>query len=336
MIRLRVNERALALLVAGGILVSSSVAAHKLVKKEVYAGSTTQEEYIVDSNIDPIDESENVIELKSITMVPEEETESEVLSPFEEQLNYQYIPAVEATTGVNVRTGPSTEYDVIGGLTEGTKMPLINKYSEWSKIDYFGREAYVCNDYIKDTKMITGTPEKLVYCNQDTVLTDENKMNHDLFKYEVCPVYKEYPDGYLVSANDILGIIPKSCATELTGAYAIVDISNQIVEIYRDNELILRTPCVTGKDASPTTIGCHTIHSEKHHDYLEGPGYRSYVDHFLAFHNGEGLHDASWRQIFGTSGYHESGSHGCVNLPQDIIEEVNNTLDTGDTVIVKH
>ena len=69
--------------------------------------------------------------------------------------------------------------------------------------------------------------------------------------------------------------------------------------------------------------------------YLTGPGYRSYVNHFLAFNGREGLHDASWRSIFGTNDYHSGGSHGCVNLPIPFAEKVNDTMSSNDKVLVK-
>lgn len=332
---LKVNRALLLALVAGGtITFTTSFGSRKVPASHAEMIPNNSEKQIVEQTETY---SSNNIEIDNQVYQIEEETNLEtILSPFEEKLNYEYIDAVEATTGVNIRKGPSTEYDVIGGLTPGSRLPIINEYSEWYRVDYFGKEAFVNKNYVKKTRIITGTPEKVVYCHEDTILTDENKENHQLYKYEICLVYKEYPDGYLVAANDILGIVPKSHVTELKGAYAVVDLSDQKVDIYRDNELVLSTPCTTGKDATPTTVGCHQIHSEKHHDYLVGPDYKSYVTHFLAFHNGEGFHDASWRSVFGNDGYHENGSHGCVNLPEEVIEEVNNTLDTGDTVIVKH
>ena len=322
--KFKLNPRAVAAIMAGGI-VFSACSMRKEVKSEVYA-----------DQIQPKDSIEYCLdEVSEETINNEElyETEEEL---YIEEKPYQYIPAVEATTGLNVRTGPSTDYDVIGGMTTGARLPYKAHDLGWYQIDYYGREAYVCGDYVNETSIITGTPKKIMYCNQDTLLTDEYGVNHDLPRNELCLVYDEYPDAYLVAANNQLGIAPKVCLTELEGTFAVVDISDQRVDIYKDNELLLSTPCVTGKDTTPTTEGCHTIHSEKHHDYLIGPGYKSYVDHFLAFHNGEGLHDASWRSVFGNDGYHESGSHGCVNLPQEVIEDVNNILDTNDTVLVKH
>ena len=55
----------------------------------------------------------------------------------------------------------------------------------------------------------------------------------------------------------------------------------------------------------------------------------------MPYNGGEGLHDADWKSLFGNDGYHEKGSHGCVNMPPEITEEVNKNLQVGDTIVVK-
>ena len=322
MTNLRVNSKLLAIFMAGNIVLTGFAIRRDIAKNRAYAdnapANNIEETYDYDNELR--------IEEQNIDLEPVQE----------ETKNYYYIPAIEAKTGVNVRRGPSTDDDVIGGMTPGSRLPLIGIVDNWFKINYFGEEAYVSTDYANEADIIAGKPNKIVICNQETTLTTENGYTTQLPQYELCFVYQEFDDKYLVSANNTLGTVSKYNCSDLNGIYAVVDLSDQRVDIYKDNEVVLSTPCVTGKDSSPTTVGYHQIHSEKHHDYLEGPGYKSYVDHFLAFHNGEGLHDAQWRTIFGNDGYHENGSHGCVNLPHAVIEDVNNLLDTSDTVIVKH
>lgn len=325
---IKTNNKLLAGVIAAGIafsLVNFNGCAKR--EKDVYAA--TNPETSIEQTVEE-ERSVSPVEVETELTIAPEVTQQPKYN------NYYYVPAVQATTGVNVREGPSKEYDVIGGLTTYTRMPLIQEGEEWDKINYYGREAYVNKNYVEETEMIFGAPTKVVFCHEDTILKDEETGTNYLVPiYELGLVYDETNDYYLADVNDRMGLIPKSSTTELKGAYAVVDISDQRVEVYHDNALLLSTPCVTGKDATPTTVGFHTIHSEKHHDYLRGDGYESYVDHFLAFHNGEGLHDASWRSIFGNEGFHESGSHGCVNLPKEDIEEVNDALEVGDHVLVK-
>lgn len=54
----------------------------------------------------------------------------------------------------------------------------------------------------------------------------------------------------------------------------------------------------------------------------------------MPFHNGVGLHDASWRSEFGGTIYKYSGSHGCVNLPYSAAKAIYAEAEIGTTVIV--
>ena len=53
------------------------------------------------------------------------------------------------TDGVNVRSGPGTDYRILGKLTFNDPISVISKYnSSWSKILYKGKTAYVSNSWI--------------------------------------------------------------------------------------------------------------------------------------------------------------------------------------------
>ena len=137
-------------------------------------------------------------------------------------------------------------------------------------------------------------------------------------------VYGSDQDRLLVYADGRLGYVENREYNTLDGTYTIVDLSDQRIDLYKDNELLYSSPVVTGKDGMETSIGCYPVWYEKHNDYLRGPGYSVYVRNFYAFCGGQGLHDADWRSSFGSEEYHSGGSHGCVNLPKetgDIISE---------------
>lgn len=52
------------------------------------------------------------------------------------------------TDSLNVRSGPSTSYSVLGKLKKGTKVYVISEASGWSKINYNGKDAYVSSRYL--------------------------------------------------------------------------------------------------------------------------------------------------------------------------------------------
>jgi lipoprotein-anchoring transpeptidase ErfK/SrfK len=60
-----------------------------------------------------------------------------------------------------------------------------------------------------------------------------------------------------------------------------------------------------------------------------------FVQYWMPFYQGFGLHDASWRNgNFGGQDYYYGGSHGCVNLPLATAEFLYNWADIGTPVWV--
>ncbi|MGN8818652.1 L,D-transpeptidase family protein [Oribacterium sp. HCP28S3_H8] len=119
-----------------------------------------------------------------------------------------------------------------------------------------------------------------------------------------------------------------------------VDITNQNMYCYVNNQLVLSSPCVTGRaNKHDTMLGVHTINAKQTDRYLEGYNddgskYKSHVNYWMPFYKGQGLHDASWRSKFGGNIYTYAGSHGCVNLPPDIAAALYNIAYVGMPVVV--
>ena len=68
-----------------------------------------------------------------------------------------------------------------------------------------------------------------------------------------------------------------------------------------NGEQILETDCVTGTYGTDrqTPGGVYSVYYRQSPDVLEGPGYSSPVEYWMAFNGGIGLHDANWRSEFG-------------------------------------
>jgi lipoprotein-anchoring transpeptidase ErfK/SrfK len=62
--------------------------------------------------------------------------------------------------------------------------------------------------------------------------------------------------------------------------------------------------------------------------------YTSFVNFWMPFYKGYGLHDASWRGSFGGTIYYSSGSHGCINLPYNAAATLYEHTEVGTPVIV--
>ncbi|HMI34191.1 MAG TPA: SH3 domain-containing protein [Propionibacteriaceae bacterium] len=53
-----------------------------------------------------------------------------------------------ATVGLNIRSGPSTTTDILGGLFRGQTVTAISSSQGWTKISYDGSTAYVASRYL--------------------------------------------------------------------------------------------------------------------------------------------------------------------------------------------
>ena len=58
---------------------------------------------------------------------------------------------------LNVRTGPGTDYDLQGTLTQGSEVQVLAQEGEWSRIQYNGTEAYVSSQYLTEASVFDTT-----------------------------------------------------------------------------------------------------------------------------------------------------------------------------------
>ena len=119
-------------------------------------------------------------------------------------------------------------------------------------------------------------------------------------------------------------------------SYVEVNLTEQHVYVYKDGELVVSTDCVTGNvfNNCGTHTGAYAIAYKQKDATLRGDDYESHVNYWMPFHNGEGLHDATWRSKFGGTIYQGNGSHGCVNLPLSAAKSIYEVVDAGWPVLV--
>ena len=128
------------------------------------------------------------------------------------------------------------------------------------------------------------------------------------------------------------------------GTYVEIDIENQMVYYYEDGQCLVETTCVTGTGSVPrrsTPTGVFHIYDKQRSRTLYGDiqadgsyGYASFVNYWMRFCGGCGLHDATWRDSFGGDIYWDSGSHGCVNLPYEAAAQMYEIVEEGTPCIV--
>ena len=123
------------------------------------------------------------------------------------------------------------------------------------------------------------------------------------------------------------------------GSYIEVDLASQHVYCYKDGSLFYDAPCVSGTNSVPsrrTVTGIFEIYMKERNRILRGANqeYASFVDFWMPFYEGYGLHNAPWRGEFGGDIYEYSGSHGCVNLSYGAAETIWDNYAVGTPVIV--
>lgn len=133
---------------------------------------------------------------------------------------------------------------------------------------------------------------------------------------------------YLYSAND-------RSQNDIGGTYVEICISQQKMWCYKDGQLVVETPVVTGSHATgyDTPAGSVWAIDGKKSDY-DFTLYTAHVMFWLPFNDQVGIHDSSWRSEYGGDIYLTNGSHGCVNTPYNAAEKIFNTVGIGDPVIV--
>jgi len=126
----------------------------------------------------------------------------------------------------------------------------------------------------------------------------------------------------------------ESSSCDYTDA-VVISIAEQMIYVYKNGVCICSDSCVTGKNSTPTPRGEFEIEDKELCRTLTGKDYEVEVQFWMPFYDGCGMHDASWREVFGGDIYEENGSHGCVNLDYSTAETIYYNCSVGTPVIVK-
>ena len=258
------------------------------------------------------------------------------------------------TTGsLNFREEPTANSKKISTFAPNTELQVIASIenSEWLLVKYNGVLGYVHSGYVismldrvnelyPELQLTSLTTQKVVEVTTGLNFRTGNSTEFPslglLEKYESLRVIGEYDGWYFVMTNDYnFGFVSASYTKVLEDRFVIVDKSEQQLYLYDDNELLYTTPVTTGKDETPSDTGSFKIKYKATDVVLsDNETYWSPVRYWMPYNGGEGLHDADWRTVFGTDSYHYGGSHGCINMPVDITDEIYNNVEAGTKVLV--
>ncbi len=107
-------------------------------------------------------------------------------------------------------------------------------------------------------------------------------------------------------------------------SYAEVNVASQHMWLYKSGELAMESNIVTGNPGTghDTPTGAFHIRALRTDTTLNGEDYSVDVAYFIVFADDIGFHDAVWQPYFGGDLYRTNGSHGCVNMPLESVEEM--------------
>jgi hypothetical protein len=122
---------------------------------------------------------------------------------------------------------------------------------------------------------------------------------------------------------------------DIGNTYVEIDLTNQHLWFYKNGALISQGNIVTGNVSADNTTpaGIYKLKYKQKDAILRGRDYASPVTFWMPFNGGIGLHDASWRSVFGGKIYKTNGSHGCVNLPYNLAKAIFENIQAGVPVV---
>ena len=274
-------------------------------------------------------------------------TESSVETNIEHELRNDIAIT---TSRLNFRKQPNIDSERILTFEENTELQVLAETDNgWLLVKSNNVLGYVSKEYtISMHEMLNNiypdlvedlTLQKVVYATQDLNVRSGNSIETEaidlLERLESVRVYGEFGDWYLIMTNNhTFGFVHKDYTKELDEEFVIVDLDQQKLYLYNGTDQYIQTPVTTGKDSTPSDKGLFKIYYKSRNTPLIGDDYNVTVDYWMNYNNGEGLHDASWRSVFGTNSYHTNGSHGCINIPPHLADDVYEYTQIGTKVLV--
>lgn len=113
-----------------------------------------------------------------------------------------------ANQSVNVRSGPSTDYDKLGGLSANDEVKITGQADTgWYRIEYKGGEAYVSNSYLVSEKVEVKQPT-------ETPSNSGGNSENNSAKYK-----NDYGQTYGMTPQEVAAAFGQPIGTVIDGSY---------------------------------------------------------------------------------------------------------------------
>ena len=270
---------------------------------------------------------------------------------------YYYIEKdydiVRTSSGLYFRTGPSTNEPDMCLLKKNTELtvlgraiPYYNPDDVWYLVKYKDQIGFVNAAYtisLKD-KLRSTIPDvedltikNMAYVtNRTDLLNSKGESYKRIEAYQLVKVLIEYDNFTLIEYGESIGLVHSSDIKKYSGTFVVVDLSDQKVYMYCNTDMVFEDVCTTGKNSTPTDVGAFKVSERTNHRYFSEDAQARYM--WARFDGGNGLHDAPWEDNskFGSDSFRKnSGSKGCVRLPDSAAIFLKDYVDVGTKVLVK-
>ena len=183
----------------GGSVITTVADLTTELESKTEEGSTSVQETVTEDETTFVEESTTEIETTTVTEnTTKEETTTEVETTTEEKTTVSYtVTAIDKTmyvkSTVNVRSGPTKDFDKIGSLTKGKSVKVTGKSDQtnWYRIDYNGKVGYVSDSYLqaKPLPEQETTTKALDKTSNLEKIINSQKLNP--FRSDFTPAYEE-------------------------------------------------------------------------------------------------------------------------------------------------
>lgn len=194
---------------------------------------------------------------------------------------------------------------------------------------YIEIDSLYAQDYLNtNSSTLSSIVRERIYA----IVTESEKLRNQLYQNELFAELEKRKQ------HERLTLVPPSAVS--TGKVIVINLSIQRLYAYENGKSIFThaVPITSGKNGFETVTGEFAIYYKQRNFRMTSPFpgiyYDNIVDYWMPFYLGYGIHDASWRSVYGTQDYGSVGSHGCVNTPLTEVGVLYNWAEIGTKVIV--
>ncbi len=249
------------------------------------------------------------------------------------------MAAIENAMGqsVTINFGPDTAVTL--GKAELSKVYDVTLTEDGAEVELNKDALKATLEEIVADKKLDGIDRKYASLGHDPIYNDWDKgwiLKSDTLLKDVTKALKTGGGGEINAGYNYVGSV-KEHFKNGNNSFIEIDLENQYLWFYRKGNLVLSTPIVSGDVAtgSETPKGAFSVSYKQRNARIAGKGYSYKVNYWIPFYGSIGIHDAEWRETgFGGDVYQTQGSHGCIEVPMDIIEDIYNNASTYIPVFV--